>query len=328
MGGTEGNFRQSGQPAERHIPVKQLTVIHPGALGDSLLSLPAIVHLKSVFPGASINLIGYPPYWEWLRGGLVAGVYSPDTLPLYRLFDPSFSTPPPELEFLSRQDLIISWFGDETFRRNLRTLCSGPVSLQPYQPETLREHASRFFLHSLQIPGIPPPQGDVSQFILPEIPLPAGDFPFDSDGPRVVIHPGSGSPRKCWPAANFAQIVQRLQRAFGIRPLLLFGEADREIREALRHMVSSSAAQFAEGLSLAEVATILRNSDCYLGNDSGLSHLAGLLGTPSLVLFGPTDPSIWRPLGPRVRVLYHPELRQSVASVWEHLLELLEPVAR
>ena len=64
-----------------------------------------------------------------------------------------------------------------------------------------------------------------------------------------------------------------------------------------------STASAALGRSLCQLADLLEGCDLYVGNDSGISHLAGLCGAPTLAIFGPTDPRLWRPLGPRVRVL-------------------------
>jgi ADP-heptose:LPS heptosyltransferase len=75
---------------------------------------------------------------------------------------------------------------------------------------------------------------------------------------------------------------------------------------------------------LLEVAQQLQQCKCYLGNDSGITHLAAMLGIPTIALFGPTDPAIWQPPGPSVEVIYNPVLEQlPVEMVLEKLLRLL-----
>jgi ADP-heptose:LPS heptosyltransferase len=77
---------------------------------------------------------------------------------------------------------------------------------------------------------------------------------------------------------------------------------------------------------LVVVAAILRRARAFLGNDSGISHLAGMLGLPTLALFGPTDPALWAPLGPRVRVLRSESLTDlgvnRVAGELERILSM------
>ncbi len=314
---------QKSSPVRRFSQIRRITVIHPGALGDSLLSLPALVALKWAFSGARLTVVGYPRYWEWLKGGLVDTVYSPDELPLHRLFNRSPGSDL-RLDFLAREELIVSWFGDEIFGKNLQALCPGPVIFQPFRPEQLTEHASRFFLRTLQSLEIPLlGRKALWEFTLPTPFFRAEKIVLPPERPRVVIHPGSGSPRKCWAVQHFAALVRRLKRERGIRPLLLVGESDREIEKALRARLSPQEVDFREGLNLAEVAHILQHCDVYLGNDSGISHFAGLLGCAALVLFGPTDPEIWRPLGPRINVLFHPQLQQTPEEVWKYLHQLL-----
>ena len=88
----------------------------------------------------------------------------------------------------------------------------------------------------------------------------------------------------------------------GLPTLLLVGPADDEVVRDLATRLDRPVAVIANG-PLLVLAALLRRARCYLGNDSGLGHLAGLLGVPTLALFGPTDPARWAPVGPRVRVL-------------------------
>jgi ADP-heptose:LPS heptosyltransferase len=75
---------------------------------------------------------------------------------------------------------------------------------------------------------------------------------------------------------------------------------------------------------LTVVAAVLQQARAFLGNDSGLAHLAGQLGLPTLALFGPMDPAVWSPLGPRVRTLRAEPLADlAVESVQTALLAAL-----
>ncbi len=115
---------------------------------------------------------------------------------------------------------------------------------------------------------------------------------------EVLIHPGSGAPRKNWPAERFAAVVRALRaRGKGVR--LIVGEADAESAAGVEGSLGSRLPRM-ESPSLADLGSALAGSRAYLGNDSGVSHLAGLSGAHCVVVFGPTRSSTWLPLGPRV----------------------------
>jgi ADP-heptose:LPS heptosyltransferase len=79
----------------------------------------------------------------------------------------------------------------------------------------------------------------------------------------------------------------------------------------------------ARGLSAGALASLLRRCSAYLGNDSGVTHLAALVGVPTVALFGPSDPALWSPLGSRVTVLRSPTAAMSGITVDEALAALL-----
>ena len=113
----------------------------------------------------------------------------------------------------------------------------------------------------------------------------------------LAIHPGSGSPRKNWPAARFAALAER--RAGGKPFLLVEGPADADATAPAR---ARQGAVRARDLPPRVLGAVLAHAGLYVGNDSGVSHLAAAWGAPVLALFGPTDPAQWAPIGPRVTV--------------------------
>jgi ADP-heptose:LPS heptosyltransferase len=115
----------------------------------------------------------------------------------------------------------------------------------------------------------------------------------------LAIHPGSGSPAKNWPAARFATLADRL--AWGEPFLLVEGPADAEAVAEIR--ATSPRAVLAKGLPLRVLGALVAQASLYVGNDSGVSHLAAAFGAPTLALFGPTRAAEWRPCGPRVLAL-------------------------
>jgi ADP-heptose:LPS heptosyltransferase len=122
-------------------------------------------------------------------------------------------------------------------------------------------------------------------------------------GPRfLAVHPGSGSPRKNWPAERFAAVVAALAPD---RPWLLAGgPADAEATASLSRLPSVVVAR---ELPVRVLGAVLARAGLYVGNDSGVSHLAAAFGAPTLALFGPTDPAQWAPVGPHVAVVRSPD---------------------
>ncbi len=135
---------------------------------------------------------------------------------------------------------------------------------------------------------------------------------------EVAIHPGSGSPRKCWPAHNFIAVIEHLIQR-NIPVLLLAGPADVErVQDMLKHLsphLATGMLKVLENVPLIQVADCLQQCKGYLGNDSGITHLAAMLGVPTLALFGPTDPHVWQPPGPSVRVIQQYPLEQLPINV-------------
>jgi heptosyltransferase-2 len=118
------------------------------------------------------------------------------------------------------------------------------------------------------------------------------------DARFLAIHPGSGAPRKNWPGDRFAALAECLTSG---RPLLLVeGPADAEAAGPASRLPS---AVHARDLPPRVLGAVLAHAGLYVGNDSGVSHLAAAWGAPVLALFGPTDPALWAPVGPRVKIL-------------------------
>ena len=119
----------------------------------------------------------------------------------------------------------------------------------------------------------------------------------------LALHPGSGSPRKNWPVERFAALADALapQEPFA----LIDGPADYEVSARLANIAERAVP--VRDRSVSFVAALLRRARLCVGNDSGVSHLAAAVGTPTLALFGPTDPFVWGPVGAGARTLRAPD---------------------
>jgi ADP-heptose:LPS heptosyltransferase len=243
-------------------------VLRPGALGDTLLAVPALRALRRA--GMPVTLAA--------NGAAAQFLVSVSEVDRALAFDdPSLSwlfTGPP------REEMVVAWLTESP-----HGLPAGAL-LAPSRPPRMDQHCACYLLETLGPLGI--------DLALDDRRLRVNAVPSD----EVLVHPGSGSAAKNWPAEQFAAVIRALDRP--VR--LVVGEADAGPVARLEACLGRRL-QRLEQPSLADLAERLAGGHAYLGNDSGVSHLAGLCGARTVVMFGPTDPNVWRPIGPNVTVL-------------------------
>jgi len=285
----------------------KILVLHPGALGDLILSLPALGALRRRFPRAEITLAGNLDYLRVVSHGHADSLASLSTLPLHRLFAPGMLTADDRL-FWQSYERIACWMGagDREFTRNLTG--ANPKTLiscwKPVPGES--RHVSQIFIDSLGTwigdPNVPSP---AEIRLRPEDRLSAEAWlrqqAWTPDRAVIAIHPGAGSATKRWPLARFQALACEIVQGLGADILLIEGPAEPGL--ARRVAEDLPAAYVAESLPLDVVAGALSLCQGFVGNDSGMAHLAAGLDLPSVTLFGPTSPEHWAPRGNRVMVL-------------------------
>ena len=245
-------------------------VIRPGAIGDLIVSLPAIQCLRTEYlevwvRPANVPLVRFAARVRSIAStGLdLLGVAGPD---------------PRLVGELRGFDSIVSWYGAN--RPDFRALTAAlglPFTFLPaLQPAGTGLHAVDFYLAQL---------GDLAAFpgdTVPRLPCP---------GPRrdfAVLHPFAAGAAKRWPLEQFRELARRLESRIPVR--WCAGPEDP----------LDGAVRIAD---LYELACWIGTARLFIGNDSGISHLAAAAGTPVVALFGPTDPAVWVPRGPDVRVV-------------------------
>jgi heptosyltransferase III len=246
-------------------------VLRPGALGDTLLALPAVRALRR--RGGRVTLAAH--------GGTARLVARLGEVDVGLAFDDprlgwvfGAGAPP------RPRPRVVAWLDPGA------GLAIRPEVLAASRPADDQTHCASHLLDSV-CPGCP-----VDDHVLDITPRVCDE---------VLVHPGSGARRKNWPAERFAAVVRALE-ARGIPTRLVVGEADLADAQAVEACVGHALPRL-EHPSLEALAARLAGCRAYLGNDSGVSHLAGLAGARTVVLFGPTPAAVWRPLGPRVSVL-------------------------
>lgn len=114
-------------------------------------------------------------------------------------------------------------------------------------------------------------------------------------GPLVLVHPGSSTPNRRWPAGHFAELCNRLHDSRPVGLVLLEGPAEPGLGREIQQLASCPIAVLKGIESIALLAAIISQCDIFIGNSTGPMHLASMLGTPSVSLWGPTDPNLWGP---------------------------------
>jgi heptosyltransferase III len=308
----------------------RILVIRGGAIGDFILTLPAIHLLREAFPRAHLEILGYKHIVALAEERFYAdATRSIEYGAMAGFFIPNSALAPDLIEYFAGFQQIVSYLYDPDgyFEGNLRR--AGVKHLLPaYQPLDDAEHAARQLARPLQQLALYLEDHAPRVFPSPEDQQAATQFFEGHGGQRLIaIHPGSGSARKNWPVERWAELGRRLAVEIpGARRLLVGGEADAAQIQALAGAWRGDPVLIAQNLSLPHLAAILQRCQLFLGHDSGISHLAASVGTPCLLLFGPTDPAIWGPPHAGVCILEAPEgdlNRIEVEAVQRKVVELL-----
>lgn len=219
-------------------------LIRPGAIGDVILSLPALEAAKAEYTEVWAPRVVLPLIRFADRTRAIA-----DTgLDLVGITDAKCTA-------LEEFDEIYSWYG--TARPEFREAVAHlPFTFFPAQ------------LLSETPPRIAVPTAKREDF--------------------VIIHPGASGPRKTWPLENFQAVAVQLRNVQWCVP----GKIE----------------------DLYELACWISTAKLYIGNDSGISHLAAAVGTPVIAIFLATDPRIWAPRGEHVTVLQNPSVGKVIRA--------------
>jgi len=308
-----------------------VTLVRPGALGDTILLLPAVALLRTALQGLKLTLLG--SLWAAHLAPLMPCPWETEDFGDYRLVglfsEGSSDAPPP---FLRDADLTVVYTDapDGAFVTNLtRMSVRGRVLTWPVHPPA-GCHAAAHMAGALAacLPSLDELPG-------PELRAPASVAEralewarerLPGDGPLVCVHPGGGVPRKCWPPDRYAGLIEALV-ALGTRPVLTEGPADRaRCAATLECLPGHLRPPVAKPDSVEDLAALIAQADLHVGNDSGPSHLAAALGVPTLAVFGSTDPAQWRPLGPNACVVH--ATQPGGQDPWPSVEQVLEAATR
>ena len=292
--------------------MNRILVIRGGAIGDFILTLPALKALRAARPQAHIEILGYKHIALLAEKRFYAqAVRSIEYGPLARFFARNSDLPAELADYFASFDLIVSYLydPDQIFETNLRRCGVENLICGPARIAKNAGHAARQLARPIEELGIN--VVDLAERIFPSIEDRefANQFLASVQQPIVTIHPGSGSTEKNWPRENWIGLFSPSSRLADLERLLVIsGEADKAETDHLEREWKNRDVLFARNLPLPRLAAVLERS-IFIGHDSGISHLAAAAGANCILLFGPTDPDVWAPKNENVRVLRPPSGR-------------------
>lgn len=297
--------------------MKKLLLVRFGGLGDLLAVGPSVQLLHHQFPAARLILACREEYGNFFREiGLVDDILRADGPRLLPLFSGSASLDKDAERWFGGFDFVIAWMQDRkagelenrliamagaqksrviSYGRNEKGDAVIPFFF--YETERLLEsldkrRAGRRFEEYLRLP-VPDVFGKRGLSLL--------DLSEKSEEQFAVIHPGSGSASKRWPLRNFLEVVEDLGRK-GLGGALVTGEAESALDSVLDRTVLPSGWVRLRSPELGALAGLFIRAAFYLGNDSGITHLASACGTQVIAMFRSEFAAVWRPFG-RVHLL-------------------------
>jgi heptosyltransferase-2 len=310
----------------------KILIIRGGAIGDFILTLPAIAAVRRQFPQTHLEVLGYPHIVQLaLAGGLVDRVQSIEARALAGFFARNGTLEPELADYFSEFDVIVSYLydPDEIFKTNVSRCSPAHFIVGPHRPdEEVRIHATQVYLKPLERLAI------FDADPVPRLRLEPAASPVrngaDQHAPlTLAIHPGSGSERKNWPEAKWSELIQSLVQTTSLNLLLVGGEAEGDRLQRLAAALPPARLRVAQSMPLPELARLLQRCTAFVGHDSGISHLAAALDLPVLILWADSAEEIWRPPHGNVAVLKNSSGLNAitVAQVAEALSRLLPPLA-
>lgn len=314
-------------------------LFHQGALGDVLLSLPALYALRRHHGERPWTMVGNPGPLSLLY----RRYYAQEVRSAHQKEWSGLYLDPPRLSEAVlgglRQCAAAYVFAPrrpDLFMRNLEQIGVMDVNWLPSFPD---QAAGR---------SIPEVQREaLSRSHIPWAPAPVLLFPHEADRRQgtwalekiglslspetfpLAMHPGSGGRGKCWPLDRFLALAERLRDERACRPFFILGPAEEEYLPEAAGLIAGRGFPLFRNPPLPLLAGALTRAAAYVGNDSGVTHLASALNLPVLALYGPTDPRLWGPAGGKSVVLQAAASepfpaagavdRRSDGDVWEHL---------
>jgi ADP-heptose:LPS heptosyltransferase len=280
------------------VTESRILVIHYGALGDIVAAFPALLRLKAAYGpitmvcqnniGSLARHLDIADKWYPLESAAFASLHSSQVHPAVKKILLSFSK-------------IILFSNSPCLETTLLSMTKSKIYRIRSRPDSDEKiQVGRHILSNLARYKIIEESGkDMFCSLSSSI---HGDWrDFDHYPSKIFIHPGSGSRKKCWPVSNFIKTALLMEKK-GWEPEFILGPAEYDLFDRLMGQKPLNAGVH-KVQTLTELAILLKTGGGYIGNDSGVSHLSAFLGLPTVAVFGPSDPDVWKPMGRAVEIL-------------------------
>ena len=316
------------------IKTPRALLIRFGGLGDLLAVLPSISYLRKTMPDGDLTLVCRDEYGRLFQdAGFADRLVPAGGREAALLFGGLSGADPKTRRWAGGFSFAAAWMQkppDPSLEEGLRSM-GIPLVRVIALPALLSVPVSRFFFDATV--SMAPDAGTNAPGFGECARLPVSERAAASarglrpgvaggGGPFAVVHPGSGGESKRWPLANFLEIVRRLAER-GMAGVLVTGEAEEgpSFSKPLEEGGLPSGWTWLRRPAISELTGLLAEASFYLGNDSGVTHLAAACGTKVLALFREDLEPAWRPLG-RTRVLAARTVPEIGADrVWPALCE-------
>lgn len=285
----------------QQMPDERLLIIHQGALGDFVVTFPVLKALATLYP--RIDGICRSSFGRLaIDLGVLESTFALESARFASLYTDRIEPAVGTLVSAYGSHLLFSF--SEVLEKSMRKIAGGRVfRIHPWPRGADRRHITAFLSRQLLACGLL--EGDARRrFARALSQLKAAASGKGRCGKRIIVAPGAGSIEKRWPLAGFVQVAAELEKR-GLNPLILLGPAEGDLQAELKKCPVWHG-PIVKPAAFRELVSALESAAGYIGNDSGVGHLAAFLGLPTLVIFGPSDPVRWRPFGNHVRIVHAP----------------------
>jgi ADP-heptose:LPS heptosyltransferase len=286
-------------------PSRQALMIHHGAIGDFLVASRLMELCNAQFGPFSWDLLGKPHLGRLAKTlNLIKDCYDFSQPGWHHFFAPDLPIDSQCQSVLNRYDLVLNVVAgsQSEFSNRLKTsTTSRVISIEPKLPADYSRHVYQFLAEQItrtSIEILPSNTCQVDAAILSTVSDELHSQHIDIQK-LVLIHPGASGRAKRWPIESFVQIADSLRRQ-GSLPAFLIGEVEQEQFDKPTLNALEKTGPLLTNWSLERLSALISLAGIYIGNDNGISHLAGMVGARTYVIFVLNNANNWKPLGPKV----------------------------